>query len=155
MLSLTKKAEYALIAMYHLARAEADAVWSARDISIRHGVPLPLLMNVLKTLHRAGLVRSTRGARGGYTLDRPAVSISLAEVIEAVEGPVALVECVGEADAHGGCDLADSCPIRAPIARIHARLRQVLADVSLADVAFEEGLVELNTPSSHSKVLAR
>ncbi|QOJ13777.1 MAG: Rrf2 family transcriptional regulator [Planctomycetia bacterium] len=155
MLSLTKKAEYALIAMYHLARGEAEAVWSARDISIRHGVPLPLLMNVLKTLHHAGLVRSTRGARGGYTLDRPSGSISLAEIIEAVEGPVALVECVGEAAEQGGCDLTETCPIRAPIARIHARLRQVLADVSLADVAYDEGLVELNTPRKTSKVLAR
>ncbi|MGB9625707.1 MAG: RrF2 family transcriptional regulator, partial [Phycisphaerae bacterium] len=76
MLALTKKTEYALIALTCLARAESRWV-SAREISAQYGIPLALLMNILKTLAQSGLIRSVRGARGGYVLARPASDISV------------------------------------------------------------------------------
>lgn len=156
MLSLSKKTEYALIAMCHLARAAGDEqVHSARDIAERYHVPLPLLMNVLKTLHRAALVSSIRGARGGYRLSRPPQDVSLARLVEVVEGPLALVECVGPPVESGcGCDLAGTCPVRSPIQRIHDRFQQFLADISLADVAFDETYVELQTRGPLTKAIA-
>ena len=82
MLSLTKKTEYALIACCYLARVNRGVV-SARDIAQQHSVRVPLLMNVLKVLNQRGLLKSARGARGGYTLAVPADELSLARVIEA------------------------------------------------------------------------
>ncbi len=140
MLSLTRKTEYALIAVCHLARV-GNKVASARDIAGQHGVPLPLLMNVLKLLNQNGYVRSVRGARGGYLLAMPAQTINLAEIIEAVEGPVRLVRCAapGETD-EGLCELSGSCSIRRSVRRVHDHLRDYLARMTVADVAFENGL---------------
>lgn len=154
MLSLTKKTEYALIAVCHLARA-GDKVVSARNIAAEHSVPLPLLMNVLKLLNQSGHVRSVRGARGGYTLAMPADTINLATLIEAVEGPVRLVPCAapprGEESA---CGRLGSCSIRRSVHRVHDRLRRFLAGVTVADVAFDVGHVG---PGDHQapKVLAQ
>ncbi|HAU38285.1 MAG TPA: hypothetical protein DCX07_11305, partial [Phycisphaerales bacterium] len=114
MLSLTKKTGYGLIAMTYLARVEGDAPASAREIAERFGVPASLLGNVLKELSGAGLVESVRGARGGYRLARPPESINLADLVEVLEGPIRLAECVAE---QGGlpddavCSLMDRCPI--------------------------------------------
>ena len=93
MLSLTKKTDYAVIAMCHLALAP-QRVASAREIARSFGMPLSLLMNILKRLCVAGLVRSVRGAQGGYALARPAGQITLADLVVALEGPVRLANCV-------------------------------------------------------------
>lgn len=156
MLTLTKKTEYALIAMCHLARGAELQVFSAREIAERYAVPLPLLMNVMKTLHRGGLVRSTRGARGGYMLGRPSQSISLADLVTTVEGPVALVDCMSPpGSSRKSCELAECCPVRGPIQRVHERFRQFLQDISVADIAFDESFVELQFPVSKAKAVAQ
>ena len=156
MLSLTKKTEYALIAMCHLARAGDQQVFSARDIAERYGAPLPLLMNVLKTLHRGGLVRSLRGARGGYSIGRAAAGITLGDLIEAVEGPVALVECMSPPGPTGKpCDMAGTCPVRLPVQRVHERFRRFLGEITIAEIAFDEGFVELQFPVALAKVVAQ
>jgi Rrf2 family protein len=166
MLSLTKKTEYGLIAACHLARHAERAV-SARDIAERYGVPLPLLMNVLKILQRKGYVRSTRGARGGYALASPPQQITLMALAEALEGPVRLVACVpgvpsapavGGEPSELGCELQDCCAIRGPILRLHERLQRFLAGVTVADIAcdgrFDERYVELESPTKPSGMRA-
>ncbi|TWT45770.1 HTH-type transcriptional regulator IscR [Phycisphaerae bacterium RAS1] len=149
MLSLTRKSEYALIAVCHLARAESRVV-SAREIAAQHHVPLPLLMNVLKVLGQAGIINSVRGARGGYSLSTPAEALTLSELIEAVEGPVRLVRCgpPHEAHADGACDLSGRCLIKQPVLRIHEELRRFLAGITLAEIAFDEHYVHLSTPAA-------
>ena len=137
MLSLTRKTEYALIATCHLARADRGAVVSARDIHEQHGVPLPLLMNILKRLNQAGLVRSQRGARGGYTLDVPPEEIDLATLIEAVEGPVQLVRCAALDRRNPKCAVMGRCPIQRSVHRLHERLQEFMRDVTIADLAFD------------------
>lgn len=137
MLSLTRKTDYALIALCHLVH-QTHRVCTAREISEQHCLPGALLMNVLKGLSHNELVSSTRGAKGGYQLARSAESISLAEIIGAVEGPVRFVQCAGhsmDSGATGDCDIVETCPIRGPIGAIQARLETFLAGITLAELA--------------------
>ncbi len=155
MLALTKKTEYALIAVCHLARVGQQVV-SARDIATRYAVRLPLLMNVMKTLNQRGLLRSLRGANGGYRLAVAPAEISLSRLIEAVEGPARLVHCVPPLDAAAHqCELVGSCPIRLPLFTIHARLNSFLAHTSVADIAFDASFGRRDESEHSLKVLAQ
>jgi len=156
MLALTKKTEYALIAMSHLAARE-DAVVSAREIAQASGVPLPILTNILKTLTHAGIVRSTRGASGGYGLAKQVDTITLHKLIETIEGPFQLVQCAltgnGSNNSKSPCELEPSCPIRTPVYKIHDRLRDFLDAVTLADLmqpSSPDQVVQLDVDSESS-----
>jgi Rrf2 family protein len=139
MLAFTRKTDYALIALTHLAQ-HPDECNSAREIAGRYGVPLPLLMNILKQMTQQGLAQSVRGPRGGYRLATSPDKISLNDIIGAVEGPVQLVQCVEwyqnktRGKLKTGCDLMAACPVRPTIHRVHARLVEFLSGVTLADV---------------------
>lgn len=138
MLSLTRKADYALVAMAELACREPARV-SAREIAERSHLPLPVLTNILKRLTRQGLVTSTRGAKGGYRLAREAEQISLADLIHAVESPIRFARCcdTDEADADCGCDKEDVCRIKGPVQRVHESLKKFLGQVTLAQIAWD------------------
>ena len=140
MVSLTKKTEYALIAMTHLFRCQDDVV-SAREIARDSGVALPMITNILKRLAQVGFIVSERGACGGYGLSRPLEEISLHEVITAIEGPFQFVQCTphGHSSAAGICELEPTCPIRLPAQRIHDKLETFLKNVSLAEIADTNG----------------
>ena len=135
MLTLTKKTDYALIALAHLAR-EPGRMASAREIGDQNHVPVPLLMNVLKTLARGGLVQSIRGARGGYALAADPEKTTLAQLIEAVEGPVRFVQCAGHTKngRKAICKLEEFCPVRTPTMRVHARLKAFFSTVMLSEI---------------------
>lgn len=143
MLSLTKKTDYAVIAMSHLAAAEPKAIVSAREIAESFGMPLALLMNILKRLCTAGLVQSVRGARGGYRLARSPRDITLADLVVALEGPVRLAECVvADHAVHGSpvgasapCRLGACCPIQGTLQRVQTRLQEFLESITLAEIA--------------------
>jgi len=145
MLTLTRKTEYAIIAVSHLANA-GDKVVSARDIAEQHSVPLPLLMNVLKRLNRTGHVNSVRGARGGYMLALPPGKISLADLIAAVEGPVHLTRCTNTAKTRRVCGLTSTCPVRSSLVKVHQRLYSFLSSVTIADLAFDSRSRQENGP---------
>ena len=101
-------------------------------------------MNVLKTLAQCGLVKSVRGVRGGYTLAVPAEQITLATLVEAVEGPLRLVRCVSVADEEDEhCELVDVCPIRIPVRKLHEKLHEFLDNVTIAELASEGHYVGL------------
>jgi len=137
MISLAKKTGYGLIALTHLAGTN-EACVSARAIAAEYGVPVSLLMNVLKVLSAAGFVRSWRGPRGGYSLARPADQITLAEVIETIEGPIHFVACAaGDSDVRQQdlCGLVARCPIHDPVCRIHEKMRRFLRDITIEDLA--------------------
>lgn len=138
MLTLTKKTEYALIALSHLARRE-ERVICAREIAEASGISQSILTNVLKTLATADIVISERGSCGGYGLVRSLASISLHELITVVEGPFRFVQCAivdGVLDKTP-CELESTCPIRPPAQKIHDRLKQFLEQVSLAEILGE------------------
>lgn len=150
MLSLTRKSDYALVALVSLARAAPDKL-SAREIAEQFRVPLPLLMNVLTELARHRMISSTRGVKGGYRLARAPEDITLAQLIEAIEGPVRLTLCChddsGEAPESGSdnqeCDLVGSCPVRDPVRKVHAILHRFLDEVTLAHLLSDEELIQL------------
>jgi len=150
MIALSRKADYALIALSHLAR-DPDQVFSCREIASRYRVPLSTLTNTMKELARAGILMSERGARGGYGLARAAERTTLYDIIEAVDGPPSLVQCIegGDASGNGRCDIAETCPVRLPVRRIHDRLVAVLREVTLAEIAqsSEEEIICDITPS--------
>jgi Rrf2 family protein len=140
MISFTRKTDYALVALATLAGEktppEAPGRLSARQISDRHGVPLSLLMNVLKDLVAGGLVTSVRGVKGGYSLARPAEGISVADVISATEGPVKVTACCSEEEETpcSDCRVVVTCPVTRSLRRLNERIHDLLGEVTLADM---------------------
>lgn len=137
MLSLTRKSDYALVALAYLGRnyqQQRKAV-SARHIAELFGLPLPLLMNILKELCQARILNSTRGVRGGYSLAIDPAQVSLLEVVTAIEGPMQFTQCTDGLPIIGqGCELAEGCPIRGPIRKLHERINRFLEQTSLQDL---------------------
>src|SRR5688572_26048058 len=133
MLRLSKKSDYALISMKHLAM-RPDASSSAREISEAYDIPLELLAKVLQRLVRSRLLASVQGTRGGYRLARQASMISVADVIQAVDGPVTVTAC--STDDHN-CDQYSKCSVRDPLWKIKNRILDALNTVSVAEMAAE------------------
>lgn len=127
MLRISKLTDYATVLLAALS-SEAAVPHSASGLAERTGISAPTVSKLLKELQRAGLVRSTRGARGGYQLARPAADISAAEIIDAVEGPVALTECASD---EGQCDLEASCSVGHSWQQVSLAIRRSLAEVPL------------------------
>jgi len=131
MFRINKLTDYAVVLLVDMARSER--VRAAHDISAETGVPLPTVAKVMKALVRAGLVRSTRGASGGYVLARGAEHIAVADMIEAVEGPIALTDCVEGAEET--CEREVFCPMAGHWNRVNGAVRKALEGVTLADMA--------------------
>ena len=136
MLRLSKKTDYGLLALQYLAAEAPSGVASARAIAERHDIPVELLAKVLQRLARRGLVAAQKGAHGGYHLARPAASISLAEVVQAFDGPLAMTAC-GRRDDR--CVQFDNCTIRDPLSRVTERILSVLQAMTLAEMVDEDG----------------
>ncbi len=140
MLSLTRKADYALVGLVALARRAPEKA-SARQLAESCKVPLPMLMNILKELVTGGMVVSTRGMNGGYRLAKDPGEITLRELIQAVEGPINLTICCAGSTGikqHQQCDLSGSCPTEAPIRKINEIFRTFLDRVTLAHLLTDE-----------------
>src|SRR5438876_450740 len=106
MFTLTKKTDYGIIALAHMAQTPQGTNCTAREIAERYHLPAALLVNVLKDLCHGELLQSTRGAKGGYTLRLPASQITLAAIISAIEGPIHFVQCSGDhAEGDANCEL--------------------------------------------------
>src|SRR5437588_2990602 len=135
MLRLSKKADYALIAMKHLAADAPHGTASAREIAERYDIPLELLAKVLQQLTRRGFLASHMGIHGGYHLARPTTAISVADVIQAIDGPLEITAC-GPSDER--CDQFSKCNVRDPLWRVKDRIIAVLQTVSLSEMASGE-----------------
>jgi Rrf2 family protein len=107
-MQITRQADYALRAMVYLARLEPNKRAATKVIAETQRIPPSFLAKIISQLSIAGLIHTSRGARGGVLLSRPPVDISLLEVIEAIDGPIALNECTV---APGNCDMAAECPL--------------------------------------------
>jgi Rrf2 family protein len=136
MLAMTKKTGYSIIAITYLARLSGQGVASAREIAELFGVPASLLMNVLKQLAAAGYVESVRGAHGGYRLIRELEKITLADLVEAMEGPVRLSDCLADPAKldECTCQMMANCPISDPVHRVQRKLNDFLKKVTLAEI---------------------
>lgn len=125
--------DYAVVLATHLAAAEGPH--AARDLAVQTQIPEPTASKVLKKLARAGVVVSQRGARGGYALARPAQQIGVNEVIEAIEGPIAVTECSDETN-ESSCEYETNCGVRANWQRINFAVHAALSQITLAEMAF-------------------
>ena len=140
MLKLSKKVDYALILLgrLHASGTCPGAIGypagSAREMAERHNLPQPMVANILKSLTAAGLLTSTRGAQGGYTLARDASRVSLAELVEALDGPIGLMDCT---TAQTRCDMEHGCPMHSPIQLVQAKFREFMMSYTLADIFAE------------------
>ena len=132
MIKLSRMADYGVILMTQLGR-ENGAVTTAADLSASCALPLPTVSKLLKQLSQDGLLESHRGTKGGYALARAAADISMADIIGAVEGPIALTDCI-EADGTM-CEIEALCPTRTNWRRINDVLTEALDGVSLAEMA--------------------
>jgi len=134
-LRLSKETDYALVLLSSYVDAWGrGAIESARDVADRTGLPRPVVGKVLKGLARADLLESHRGVNGGYALARRPSEVSVVDVIEAIEGPIAVTEC-GAPDLVGLCTHESRCSIRGPVGRLTRVVRDTLARVTLADLA--------------------
>ena len=172
MFRLSKKTDYAIFLLTALVRKEALArrlaglgpddafaapLSSASDLADCSGVSSALTANLLKDLTRAGILDSVRGQNGGYRLARPARQVSLKDILEILEGPVAFVECMLPGETQGvtdptlnfdgrsvngsprlseACGIHGPCPAKAPMAILHNRILGLLRDLSLEEIAF-------------------
>src|SRR6476660_9350569 len=132
MLRLSKKADYALIAMKHLATRSDQAASSAREIAEQYDIPVELMAKVLQRLAREGLLASHQGTRGGYHLSRPASAISVADVIQAVDGPLTVTACSTEEE---NCEQYSKCSVRDPLWKIRERILVALQNCSITELA--------------------
>ena len=132
MFRLNRLTDYGVVVLTQMSRNPGD-LRSAPQISHETGVPLPTVAKLLNALAHENLIESHRGAAGGYTLNRPAAEISVAEIIQALEGPIALTACV-EGSAND-CDVASLCPMRGNWDRVNKAIYGALSEVTLADMA--------------------
>jgi Rrf2 family protein len=131
MLQLTRRTEYGLLALVHMADRDGQFV-SVREICERYPLPKRTVAEVLKDLQRSSLIASQRGSAGGYALARTPESITLGQVVAALEGAPALTTCESPLVLrHGGCEVEPMCPIRSPIQRVRERLWQMLEHTTL------------------------
>ncbi len=130
MLKMSRMTDYGTVVLAHLA-AHPDAVFSASEIAVETRLAPPSVSKLLKHMSRAGLVSSFRGATGGYTLARPPESISAAQILDALEGPVALTECSAD---DSQCQLEDVCGVGRSWQRINRGIRKALEHISLAEL---------------------
>ncbi len=131
MLKLTKKADYGLIALKHLA-VNAPASSSAKEIADAYSIPPALLSKILQKLVKNGFLRSEHGTNGGYKLARDPREITAYDVIRTIDGPVFLTTCFTE---HGYCCHTDKCIVRDPLQKVHEGILRLLASISISDMS--------------------
>src|SRR5215813_12171430 len=134
MLKLTKKADYGLMAMRHLAEHGHGAACSAKDVAESYGIPQEALAKILQRLAKAGLLISQHGTNGGYTLARDPVTISAFEVIQAIDGPLFITSCV---TVRGECGQSDRCTVREPLRKVNESIEDVLKRIKITHMKEE------------------
>ncbi len=144
MFKLSKKADYGLIAMKHLANHRDQHACSANEIAEEYGISVTLMAKVLQKLAKNSLVAAKHGSTGGYQLAKNPDRISALEVITAIDGPVLITSCV---TSHGACDATERCSVKEPLRRVNESIMEVLQTVTVAHLSEdghqEPALVEL------------
>jgi Rrf2 family cysteine metabolism transcriptional repressor len=152
MLKISKKADYALMALQYMATVqygqygEMNAlcnyrVVNTKEIAEEHHIPLELLAKVLQTLAKHEMIESQNGPKGGYVLAREPRSISIAQVLEAIEGPLGIANCYHEKDDQAACEQMDHCNIRTPLLKVQESIVHLLSSMSIEDMMEEPPLI--------------
>jgi FeS assembly SUF system regulator len=143
MFKLSKKADYGLIAVKHLALHRDQHACSAGEIADEYGISVTLMAKVLQKLAHKSLVAAKHGSSGGYQLAKEPDNISALDVITAIDGPVLITSCVTN---HGNCDATEKCSVREPLRRVNESILNVLSTVTISQMSEdpqEPALVEL------------
>ncbi|MEC8703576.1 MAG: Rrf2 family transcriptional regulator [Candidatus Neomarinimicrobiota bacterium] len=130
MLKITRKVEYALIALRHIQHNASGSVVSAKEIATSYGIPQQLLAKILQQMSRDGLISAVKGPSGGYKISADLNSISLKDFFEKIEGPLGLMDCYFNSD----CNQLKSCNILTPIQRINQNMRDMFSKTSLQEI---------------------
>ena len=130
MIRITKQTDYGIVLLTHMA-VHTERQWNAPDLAGETRLPLPMVSKILKLLAREGLLASHRGVKGGYSLAKPAEETSMAEIVAALEGPIAITECIVEGD----CSHEADCSVRGNWQRINEAVRGALEGITLAEMA--------------------
>lgn len=134
MIHFSRKTEYAILAVEHMSRKETEGagVTSTREISASYQVPYSLLAKVLQKLANSGLVKAVHGTKGGYQLARKAGDISVADVVQIFEGPVAVADCMNGEEIT--CPQWNGCHIRDPFQELNAKIHDLLVQTKVSDL---------------------
>ncbi len=143
MLRLSKKTDYGLLALNYLASEAPAGVASARVIAEKYEIPVELLAKVMQQMARSGLVAASKGAHGGYKLGRDANAITLAHIVESIDGPLAITACGRNDDP---CDQYGSCTVRDPLWKVKDRILSVLQTTTLAEMGDRDVEKEVHVP---------
>jgi len=146
MLRLTKLADYGIVLLIHFARGEVGGVQAARDLAQQSRLPLPTVSRILKALSGAGILESHRGVKGGYSLARAPESVTVVDIVSAIEGPIGITACTEDETAD--CEHEAFCPAVNRWQVINEAIHAALDKVTLAEMATpvpEERLVQLET----------
>src|SRR5216683_271229 len=147
MFKLSKKADYGLIAVKHLAMHRQQHACSAGEIAEEYGISATLMAKVLQKLAHHSLVAAKHGSSGGYQLAKEPGQISALDVISAIDGPVLITSCV---TTHGNCDATEKCSVREPLRRVNESILNVLSTVTISQMSEdpqEPALVALSSAS--------
>jgi Rrf2 family protein len=145
MFRLSKKADYGLIAVKHLAMHRGQHACSATEIAEEYGISTMLMAKVLQKLARQRIVSAKHGASGGYLLAKEPSEITALDVISAIDGPLLITSCV---TSHGNCGASEKCSVREPLRRVNESILSVLNSVTISQLSEEQqehALVELQT----------
>jgi Rrf2 family protein len=143
---ISSRAHYGLRMMTELAKGHGGPPLSLAEIARREGMPLAYLEQLVAPLRRAGVVEGTRGLHGGYRLAKRPEQVTVLEIVELMEGPVAPVECLAEGYQAGACSREPECLSRPLWGRLQQAVKQVLGGTTLADMMREPGMFEPECP---------
>ena len=132
MLKITRKVEYALIALRHLQQNEEGVLSSSKEIASQHDIPKELLAKILQLLVKNKILISIKGPSGGYKLAMDPTKINMTKFFEIMEGPVGIMDCYFDS----GCDKLNNCTIRTPINRINDSIRSMFDKMTLAEITY-------------------
>ena len=152
MLKISKKADYALMALQHIATVQFGDVTPGRvvntkEIAEEYNIPLELLAKVLQTLARNALIESHNGPKGGYVLARRAHQITIAQILESIEGPLGITDCSHEKDGEL-CMQRGNCHIRTPLLKVQDSIAQLLNNMTLQDMMGGTPLITIQSPTA-------
>lgn len=142
MLKLTRKADYGLIALKHLALRPAAESASTKDIAETYGIPVPLLSKILQRMAKNGFLKSEQGTNGGYRLARDPRRITALEVIRAIDGPIILTSCFTD---HSECNHSERCSVREPLRKVHEGILRLLDSITISDICRDDLEVNVDT----------
>ncbi|MBI3596170.1 MAG: Rrf2 family transcriptional regulator [Nitrospirae bacterium] len=133
MLKLSKKVDYGLMAISHIAYCEDDQkIVNTKRIAEEYSIPVELLAKILQKMAKGGLITSLNGPKGGYVLARPPRDITVGQVVNAIEGPIELVHCYREDETE--CQQLGKCSVRKPIRRIQDSIARLLDSITIEEI---------------------